>query len=184
MHTLSRFHSSYHLVCDKPRSHPLWKLLLQHVPAERLQFRRLRPCHRLGCSRLQSFSRAHPRCEWVCTLSTGPWDLAHPAGLSCCHPGLDLLLFLLAPDRSTENNRAQGRFHFFKFPRRNSTVSARAASVAATERDGTEPPTSECGTPLPAGQEHVSVARFLKLSTKRPCSARLYPTSPVPAFLL
>ncbi|OJT07689.1 hypothetical protein TRAPUB_1450 [Trametes pubescens] len=57
---------------------------------------------------------------------------------------------------STENDRAQGRFHFFKFPRRNSTVSARAASVAATERDGTEPPTSEYGTPLPAGQEHFS----------------------------
>ncbi|KAL1940826.1 hypothetical protein VTO73DRAFT_7867 [Trametes versicolor] len=54
----------------------------------------------------------------------------------------------------TEFDRAKSRFHFFKFHRRNSSASARAASVGVTERDGTEPPPSECSTPLPAGQEN------------------------------
>lgn len=80
--------------------------------------------------------------------------------------GLDLLRVLLAPDRPTEFDRAKSRFHFFKFHRRNSSASARAASVGVTERDGTEPPPSECSTPLPAGQENVSVAGFLKPSTR------------------
>ncbi|KAI0831893.1 hypothetical protein BC628DRAFT_1350403 [Trametes gibbosa] len=45
----------------------------------------------------------------------------------------------------------QSRFNFLKLRRRNST-----ASFVPTECDGTEPPTSECGTPLPpAGQDDI-----------------------------
>ncbi|KAH9851853.1 hypothetical protein C2E23DRAFT_827921 [Lenzites betulinus] len=63
------------------------------------------------------------------------------------------LCALLGPNRLAEYGRAvgQSRFNFLKLRRRNST-----ASVAPTECDGTEPPTSECGTPLPAGQDDIS----------------------------
>ncbi|KAI0675582.1 hypothetical protein C8Q78DRAFT_1005340 [Trametes maxima] len=48
-----------------------------------------------------------------------------------------------------QNDRAPGssRFRFLNLHRRNSSASARSASVATTDYDATEPPMSECGTP-------------------------------------
>ncbi|KAH9893185.1 hypothetical protein C8Q73DRAFT_836457 [Cubamyces lactineus] len=57
-----------------------------------------------------------------------------------------------------ENERIAGssRFRFLKFHRRNSTASARAASIPVTEYDGTEASVSECSTPRPVEQENFS----------------------------
>ncbi|KAI0664495.1 hypothetical protein C8Q70DRAFT_905647, partial [Cubamyces menziesii] len=60
--------------------------------------------------------------------------------------------------RPAENERVpeSSRFRFLKFHRRNSTASARAASIPVTEYDGTEAAISECSTPRLVEQENLS----------------------------
>ncbi|KAI0630892.1 hypothetical protein C8Q77DRAFT_1219694 [Trametes polyzona] len=84
-----------------------------------------------------------------------------------------------SPCSPVENDRRGGhvrdRFHFFKFHRRNSTASARAPSITPTEGEATEPPSSECGSPLPAGQESVGDQIHLPTSHRSTTGRREHP---------
>ncbi|KAI0358212.1 hypothetical protein OH77DRAFT_1421512 [Trametes cingulata] len=59
------------------------------------------------------------------------------------------------------------RLRFLNFHRRNSTASARSASVAATECDTTEPGTPDCGTPYTQGPAENITDEVEESSLKR-----------------
>ena len=124
--------------------------------------------------RLQRLAQARPKLyEWVSTFSLtlvipesepltyGPYRRDSRTPLIsmryCCSHA------------ESERAKKESRLGFLKFHRRNSSASARSTSIAPSigESDaGTEPPASQCGTPVPADQEQeheqsVSTSRQL-----------------------